>query len=368
VLLGLAPLTRIARAAERAGYDRVVVVRGGPGTESQLAGTGAVALDAAEPIADTGRPWRVVLLAANVIPQVEWLRCLRTMPLPPTHLALDETAAGAMDTADPWGVVTRAAGANGGAGLAAAFGPGVKPIDGPRDTAGRFALERPGDADQAERWMLRSLVKDSEGIMSRHFERRVSLWLTRRLAATRVTPNAVTIVSLAIGLGSAPFFLSAAAPWQVAGALVLLTHSILDGCDGELARLKFLQSRLGAVLDFWGDNLVHVFVFTCMALGWHRASGSALPLAAGGAAVVGTLVAAALLHRWQAGPVAPGSRTSAAGWLVDRFAHRDFIYLVLALAAWGRAWWFLVPAACGIPLFLLALGWMGGLRRAGRPG
>src|SRR2546426_3192414 len=37
-----------------------------------------------------------------------------------------------------------------------------------------------------------------------------------------------------------------------------LAHSILDGCDGELARLKFQHSRWGAVLDFWCDNVVHV--------------------------------------------------------------------------------------------------------------
>ena len=28
----------------------------------------------------------------------------------------------------------------------------------------------------------------------------------------------------------------------------------LDGCDGELARLKFKESRWGGLLDFWGDN------------------------------------------------------------------------------------------------------------------
>ena len=44
--------------------------------------------------------------------------------------------------------------------------------------------------------------------MSRHFERRISLAITRRLASTRITPNAMTLVSLAVGLGSAPFFLS----------------------------------------------------------------------------------------------------------------------------------------------------------------
>ena len=103
--------------------------------------------------------------------------------------------------------------------------------------------------------------------MSRHFERRISLAVTRRLAWTSITPNAMTLVSLAVGLSSAPFFLSARPAWQLLGALIFLTHSILDGCDGELARLKFLESPRGAMLDFWGDNVVHVAVFACMAGG-----------------------------------------------------------------------------------------------------
>ncbi len=155
--------------------------------------------------------------------------------------------------------------------------------------------------------------------------------------------------------------------WQVAGALLFLAHSILDGCDGELARLKFLQSRLGAVLDFWGDNLVHVLVFAGMAIGWSRAADSPWPLWAGGLAISATLAAAAWLHRWQVQPGDVDDASQAARRLIDLFAHRDFIYLILALAFWGRAWWFLGLAAAGIPLFLLALAGTGGLKQsAGR--
>src|SRR6185295_18996866 len=111
-----------------------------------------------------------------------------------------------------------------------------------------FSLLVAQDVARAETWLLRSLVKQREGFMSRHFERRVSLALTSRLAPHRVTPNAMTLVSAAIGLASAPFFVSSRPSWQLTGALLLLAHSILDGCDGELARLKFLQSRRGAAL------------------------------------------------------------------------------------------------------------------------
>ena len=67
---------------------------------------------------------------------------------------------------------------------------------------------------------------------------------------------------------------------QTIGALLFLAHSILDGCDGELARLKFQQSRWGGVLDFWGDNVVHTVIFGCMGIGWSLAADSLWPLGA----------------------------------------------------------------------------------------
>jgi Phosphatidylglycerophosphate synthase len=165
----------------------------------------------------------------------------------------------------------------------------------------------------------------------------------------------MTGVSLAVGLAGAPFFLSAVPEWQVAGALLFLLHSILDGCDGEIARLKFLESSGGAALDFWGDNAVHVSVFGCMALGWSIASGSPWPLFLGVVAVASTLVAAFAVepHKVDAGPAQSVAR-SAGARMADALANRDFIYLIIALAAFGRSAWFLVLVAVGTPCFRAA--------------
>ena len=100
------------------------------------------------------------------------------------------------------------------------------------------------------------------------------------------------------GRGSAAaFFLSSRPLMQTIGALLFLAHSILDGCDGELARLKFQQSRWGGILDFWGDNVVHTVIFACMGVGWSLAAGSIWPLALGAAAVFGTLGSAGFVYR-----------------------------------------------------------------------
>ncbi|HVQ76746.1 MAG TPA: CDP-alcohol phosphatidyltransferase family protein, partial [Candidatus Binatia bacterium] len=137
--------------------------------------------------------------------------------------------------------------------------------------------------------------------------------------------------------------------WQLAGALLFLTHSILDGCDGELARLKFLESPAGAALDFWGDNIVHSAVFGCMAAGWSLDASAIWPLGLGAVVVGSTLAAAATLHGDTA---AAAPRASAVGSIVDALSNRSFIYLIAILAAFGRAWWFLVPAAIGTPAFV----------------
>ena len=88
--------------------------------------------------------------------------------------------------------------------------------------------------------------------------------ISRRLAGTAITPNQMSLISIAVGICGGPFFLSSRPLMQTIGALLFLAHSILDGCDGELARFKFQQSRWGGVLDFWGDNVVHTVIFGCM--------------------------------------------------------------------------------------------------------
>ena len=123
------------------------------------------------------------------------------------------------------------------------------------------------------------------------------------------------------------------------GALLFLLHSILDGCDGEIARLKFLESRGGAALDFWGDNTVHVAVFGCMAVGWSLSAHSAWPLVAGsGAPSPARSAAASVVAPHMVSPAATRAPPRSAGArTADALANRDFIYLIVALSAFGKA-------------------------------
>lgn len=259
------------------------------------------------------------------------------------------------------------------------------PVTIPADTLGEVdslkALAERGDAtglhrvkdaaglDTARSRLLGALVKQTDGFMSRHFARPISIFVSRRIVNWGVTPNQMTIVSMMIGLAGAPFFLSDAAALQTVGALLFVTHSVLDGCDGELARLTYRESRLGGILDFIGDNLVHIAVFGCMGWGWYMASDTPWPLYLGISAVVGaagsalavyglTLRAKEVKDRSATGPVytsvaGAGQQSARLTKLLDDLSRRDFIYLVFALSLFGKAAWFLALAGVGAPIFLL---------------
>jgi len=222
------------------------------------------------------------------------------------------------------------------------------------------------DCLQAENILLSGLVKATEGWMALHINRKVSLAVTRRLMRTAVTPNHMTGVSMLLGLMGAGCFTYPAHGMQILGALLFLSHSILDGCDGELARLKFMESRLGGVLDFWSDNIVHIAVFAAMGAAWIAVSPDSIwPWLCAALAVTGTATSAALVYvhtmhtEKKAGPlytsVSTSQRKSAMVRLADLLSRRDFIYLVLLLAMLNHTHWFLIMTAIGAPIYALLL-------------
>jgi phosphatidylglycerophosphate synthase len=367
MLLGLPLLRRSVLAASRAGFGRIVVLTPEPAAvKGLLDGTPALVLSLGEPI-ELLAPGRIVLLAANVLPDPKSLRKLLELPTKPGHLYGDGESVAVIDTVDSRAILSVVSSGLRPPDLFVALGQSLKSVYEPLDQAGMVALATAHDLRKAEKWLLRGLVKETDGFMSRHVERRISLAITRRLVSTRITPSAMTAVSLGIGLLGAPFFLSSKPLYQLTGALLFLAHSVLDGCDGELARLRFQESRWGGLIDFWGDNVVHVAVFSCMAVGWSFATGSTWPVLLGAVAVAGAVGSAGFVY-WHTMREKPADgplftsvvRSPAPGMsrLLDALARRDFIFGVVLLSIFGKAAWFLVLAAVGAPIFLFLLLWV----------
>jgi phosphatidylglycerophosphate synthase len=362
VVLGLPLVRRTALAAFRAGFDRVYVLAGegaAAGTALEATGARMFPRDAAELALPPGR---IVLLPDRVVASPQWLRSLREAPAEPG--SLHRLGAGAIvQTPDPAPLARALARQSSLSGVMSDWSaalPAGAPIGG---VAVPLEVTTDSELAAAETLLLKGLVKKQDGILTRFISRKISLAVTRRLAPTRVTPNMMTLVCLALGLAAAWSFASPALPRQIAGGLLFLLHSILDGCDGELSRLKFQESRLGGLLDFWGDNLVHVAVFSAFALAWSTASGQSWPLVLGALAVSGTVLSSGFIYNYAMRPRAGGgsllttashSRQSRMARVLDAVSGRDFIYIVMVLALFGKAYWFLASAAVGTPGFFVA--------------
>ncbi len=152
-------------------------------------------------------------------------------------------------------------------------------------------VDTPEALREGERRLMRDQGrKTRDGPVSRHLNRPVSRWLTRHLVNTAVTPNQISVVSWLLSCVAAGLFAVGGYPALAAGGALGQLASIIDGCDGEIARLKHSQSEFGgwfdAILDRYAD------AFLLFGLTWHQFSsdGSPLGLVIGFAAILGSFM------------------------------------------------------------------------------
>jgi CDP-L-myo-inositol myo-inositolphosphotransferase len=129
-------------------------------------------------------------------------------------------------------------------------------------------IDTPGDLEQAEQKLYQSLRKPGDGFLARHINRHISIFLSSRLWRFGINPNTVTIFTLLIGLASGLAFAQGSdLPWGLIGAGLLQLHSIIDGVDGELARLQHKETEFGFWFDIITDNMTHMAVFGGIGMG-----------------------------------------------------------------------------------------------------
>jgi len=127
-------------------------------------------------------------------------------------------------------------------------------------------------AKRAERYLIGTARKPTDGFFSRNFNRYISTFLTRQLLKINVSPMEISVVVLFVGLLSGWFEGRGGYRNAVLGAFLFELASIIDGCDGENARLTFRSSKLGGTLDVAGDALIFVFFFMNLPIGLYRST------------------------------------------------------------------------------------------------
>jgi len=99
------------------------------------------------------------------------------------------------------------------------------------------------------------MSKPQDGLISRFVNRPISSRITRLLLKTPIHPNAFTTLIFVLPLIAAVFLQHGDYFSVLIGAAIFQVFSILDGCDGEMARAKNLESKFGERLDNLCDFL-----------------------------------------------------------------------------------------------------------------
>ena len=132
------------------------------------------------------------------------------------------------------------------------------------------------------------LVKPTDGVFAR-MNRKVSIPISRQLIKFPITPNMVSLFTLGVSFASGLYF-GLGGYWNaLIGAVLSVWASILDGCDGEVARLKLQVSDFGCWLDTICDYLYYIFIFVGMTVGLVRSTGKTSYLTWGGMLLVGAI-------------------------------------------------------------------------------
>ncbi|MFU8802719.1 MAG: CDP-alcohol phosphatidyltransferase family protein [Bradymonadaceae bacterium] len=166
-------------------------------------------------------------------------------------------------------------------------------------------IEGKSDALRAVDSLWQSCRKDADGIVSRHINRHISLGISRRIAHTGITPNHISIFTFSLGILAA-VIAAVGGYWAflIAG-LIYQINSVVDGVDGELARVKYEFSLVGEWLDTLSDDFSDLFIYIGLGIGaWRTVDfpmesiGPEIWLMLGGLAAVGKVVSMVLYYRW----------------------------------------------------------------------
>lgn len=135
----------------------------------------------------------------------------------------------------------------------------------------------------------------SDTFIDKYFNRKISVYITAVLLRTPLTANHVTIINTFIGATAAFFFAKGDYHDTIIGATIYQLNTIMDHCDGEIARTKNQSSKFGFILDLLTDGFVAAAVMVCIGIGISLRLNNPLYITAGIMAGTGGLFSCLLL-------------------------------------------------------------------------
>ena len=208
-------------------------------------------------------------------------------------------------------------------------------------------VDTPEDLESARHVLRRSLVKREDGPVSRYVNRPLSSRFSMVISPLRPSPDFLSWLALGVGLLAAWLLVLGKG---VAGGLLVCAGSVLDGMDGEAARLQIRASASGALLDGVLDRVADTAILAGLAI-WAVRSGMSADVTIGlcAVAVAASILSMASKDRIKALGMAPAPE-GAIGWLFGGRDGRLLLVTVAALAGRPIAALVVVAATSGLTL------------------
>src|SRR5207302_11226185 len=157
------------------------------------------------------------------------------------------------------------------------------------------------------------------------------------LGRTPLTPNGVTVLATAVGVLASVAFGVGGYAAGIIGALLFQLSAILDCCDGEVARLKFMESAFGEQFDVVLDNVVHLALYAGIAWASFEDNWGPVALLLGGFAMLGNVAAFVVVqHASRMRKGLHGERRRDVESILNTPGGRDFSGRILAFALGGH--------------------------------
>jgi phosphatidylglycerophosphate synthase len=175
--------------------------------------------------------------------------------------------------------------------------------------------------NDAERRLCAELGSAIDTHLDQRLHRPLSRHLTRLAVMLGLSPNLITLASLALGMLAVWCLAQATVRSAVLGIALYLAAAVLDHVDGEVARLTYADSTLGEWLDVAVDTTVHAATALALGVAAERVAGSGFGLG----------VAAAIGFALSALAAKTTVRSEPVPRVLIRLGNRDGFYVLLAL-------------------------------------
>src|SRR5436305_3550337 len=131
-------------------------------------------------------------------------------------------------------------------------------------------LAQPSEIVASEKHLLRHIGKSQDGIASKFLNRPISRVITRHLLKLPIAPNSCTILTFALAPVAFVFLLRGDYTGFLVGSALFLLINILDRCDGQIERAKYLDSERGRHFDAFCDFVANLIFVLCLGIGLFR--------------------------------------------------------------------------------------------------